>query len=292
MPRDGERAQGHIAAVGPAEGDHLQQLLRRAARRAQALDDAPRLAVERHRAAAPGIEHHHADRRGLDEGLEVGPRLALVAMRARVVDRRRCLTCEQEQDLLVLVGERGRALLLGEEEVADMDAPVAHRRALEGLGAHQVRGEAEGADQGGEVGEPDRSGQVAEVREQLRSVRPVDELALLIGGEARGDELAHLARLVDGGDDAVARGGQFAGAVGRLLQHGGDIETRTDAQHRRAERRDPLAQRLYVPPRIGGFVQEILLPRAGSRTRAESVVDRTGALGNVARLFAGPESGA
>ena len=271
---EGELVQGHLAAVGPADGDDLTQLLRRAARRAQALDDAPRLAVERHRPAGPGIEHHHADRRSLDQGLEVGPRLTLVAMRARVGDRRRRLAGEQEQDLLVLVGELGRALLLGEEEIADMDAAVAHRRAQEGLGAHQVRGEAERADEGREVGQPDRSGQVAEVREQLRPVSPLDELVLLVGREARGDELAHLAPLVDGGDDAVARDGQRAGAVGRLLQHGGDVEARAHAQHRRAERGDPLAQHLDLAPRFAVLVQEFLLrtrpgdgPRPGRGTR-------------------------
>ena len=271
---EGELAQARLAPVGPAEGDHLQQLLRRAARRAQALDDAPRLAVERDRPPAACIEHHHADRRGLDEDLEVGPRPPLVAVRARIGDRGRRLACEQEQELLVLVGERGRSLLLAEEEVADVHAAVAHRCALEGLRAHQVRGEAERAHEGREIGEPNRAGQVAEMHEQLRPVRPFDELAQLVGGEARGEELAHLAPLVDGGDDAVARGGQCAGAVDRLLEHGGDVEARADAQDCRAERRDPLAQRLDVAPRFGGFVQALLLPRTGSGPRAAPVFDR------------------
>ena len=39
----------------------------------QGFDHARRLAVERHGTAGAGVEHHHAHRRGLDEGLEVGP---------------------------------------------------------------------------------------------------------------------------------------------------------------------------------------------------------------------------
>ena len=50
--RDGELAERHLAAVAAAKGHHVQQLLRRATRRAQAFSDASRLAVDRHRAAA------------------------------------------------------------------------------------------------------------------------------------------------------------------------------------------------------------------------------------------------
>ena len=54
---------------------------------AQRLHDASRLSVERHRIAALRIEHHDADRGGLDEGLEVGPRAPLGAVGAGVGDR-------------------------------------------------------------------------------------------------------------------------------------------------------------------------------------------------------------
>ena len=47
-------------------------MLRGLAGVAQALDDPPRLAVERGRAPGADVEHHDADRRGLDQGLEVG----------------------------------------------------------------------------------------------------------------------------------------------------------------------------------------------------------------------------
>ena len=103
--RDGELAQGYLAAVGATAGQHLEDLLERMAGGAQLLDDAPRLAVERHRMAALRIEHHDADRGGLDEGLEIGPGAPLGAVGAGVGDRGRGLGGEQRQHLLVFAGE-------------------------------------------------------------------------------------------------------------------------------------------------------------------------------------------
>ena len=54
-------------------------------------------------------------RRGLDRGLEIGPRLLLAAVRAGVDDRGCGLGREQHEYLLILVGERRSALLLGKE---------------------------------------------------------------------------------------------------------------------------------------------------------------------------------
>ena len=73
------------------------------------------------------------------------------------------------------------------------------------------------------------------MREELRSVRPIEELAVFLVGEAGGDEVAHHAGLVDRRDDAVARGGERTGGVNRLLEHGGEVETRVGAQDGRAE---------------------------------------------------------
>ena len=73
MLRDGELAQGHLPAVGALEGDDLQELLERAARRSQALAEPLGFAIDRQRPAATGVEDHDPDRRGLDQGLEVGP---------------------------------------------------------------------------------------------------------------------------------------------------------------------------------------------------------------------------
>ena len=68
-------------------------------------------------------------------------------------------------------------------------------------------------------------------------------LAVLLGGEARGDEVLGGAGLVDGGDGAVARAGERPGALDDFVQHHLEVEARADAQARRAERGDAGAQR-------------------------------------------------
>ena len=102
---------------------------------------------------------------------------------------------------------------LGEEEVPDVQAPVAHRRRPQAGLQHQVRGQAERADVGLQVRHSERSREVAQVLEEAHRVRPPDHLPLLVDGESEGDELLRLPGLVDGGDHAVAGAGQGAGAV-------------------------------------------------------------------------------
>ena len=69
-----ELRQGDHPPVPAAAGDHVQQLLDRTPRHAQRVDDPPRLPVERHELAAAAVEDDDAYRRGLDQGLQVGPR--------------------------------------------------------------------------------------------------------------------------------------------------------------------------------------------------------------------------
>ena len=128
----GNFGQRHFPAVGAADRDHLQEVLGRTAGRPQAVDDAPGLAVERDRPDGAGVHDHDADRRGLDQGFEIRPRAPLAAVRPRVGDRGGGLGREQRQHFFVVVGELLAVGLLGEEEVADVRAPVVHRRALEG----------------------------------------------------------------------------------------------------------------------------------------------------------------
>ena len=116
-----------LASIRTVAGNDAQQLFQGAARREQAGDDSPYLPIERHRCAGPRLEDRHAHRRGLDEGLEVRPGAALVLVRAGVGDGRRRLRGEQHEDLFVLAGELLSAVLVAEEEVADVRAPVAHR---------------------------------------------------------------------------------------------------------------------------------------------------------------------
>ena len=102
QPGLGER---DFASVGAPHDQRVLELLHRGARHAQALHDPPRLAIERHRTAGAEIDDDHADRRGLDQRLQVRARPPLVAVCAGVDDGRRRLRCEQQQDLLVLVRE-------------------------------------------------------------------------------------------------------------------------------------------------------------------------------------------
>ena len=244
--------------AAPADHD-LEQLLRRAVATAQSPDDPPRLAVERHRPAALGIEDHHPDRRGVDQGLQVGPRPLLVAVRAGVGDRRRRLRGEQHQNLLVLARERLPARLLAEKEVADMHPAVAHRHGLQGLRQRQLLGIAERAGVGGNVRQAQRARKVPEVFEERVPVRPLPDVPALFRREAGGDELQDRAAFVDGRDHPVACAGQRAGAVDDLVQDGVEVEAGADAQDRRAKRRDALAQSCVLPPQLVGTVHPPIL---------------------------------
>ena len=252
---DGELAQRHLAAVGAPEGDHLQELIERSTRHSQALDDPLGFAIDRHRSAATGVEDNDPDRRGLDQGFEVGPRALLVAVRSRVGDRGRGLGGEQHQHLLVLVSEFLAVGLLGEEEVADVGAAVAHRRAQEGPREGRRGRDAERADVARQVCEPQRPRQLAQVLEQAAAVGPGEERLLFLGREAGEHEVRGRARVVDGGDDAVAGPGEPAGALDDLSEHGVEVERRADAQDGRVEGRGALPQRFDLPPRVVGIHQ-------------------------------------
>ena len=131
-----------LAPVRAPVDEGLEQVLRGASRRAQALDDPSRLAVDRDRAAGRRVEDHHADRRGLDQRLEVGAGALLVAVGAGVGDGGGRLGGEHQQHRLVRDAERLPVGLLHQVEVADMDAPVVHRRAQKGAVRQELGREA------------------------------------------------------------------------------------------------------------------------------------------------------
>ena len=83
--------------------------------------------------------------------------------------------------------------------------------------------------------------------EEAHCVGPGLQLPLLVGGEARGDEVLRPPCFVDGGDRAVASAGEGAGAVDGLAQDGADVEAGADAQDGAAQAGDALAQRLDFP---------------------------------------------
>ena len=86
-------------------------------------------------------------------------------------------------------GERLAVGLLGEEEVADVLVPVAHRRALEGPRERRGGRDAKRAGVAREVGEPQRPRQVAQVPEQAAAVGPGEQLLPFLGREAREEEV-------------------------------------------------------------------------------------------------------
>ena len=191
----------------------------------------------------------------------------LVAVGARIGDRGRGLGGEQHQHLFVFFGELLAARLLRQEEVADVHAPVTHRRSLERPGEDPGGCKAERADVVREVREPQRSRQVVQVLEQAHAVGPGREFLLLLRGEARGDGVLGRARLVDGGDDAVAGAGERPGSLHDLAQHGVEVEACADPQDRRAQGGDALAQR-FVLPLFVGTSQGPFLPESGANHRS------------------------
>ena len=173
----GRPVQRHLPSVRTPHAEHLQQIFRRLAWHAQVPDDTPRLTVQRRHLPASGVEHQHAHRRRVDQRFQVGPCPLLVSVVARVGDRRTGLCGEEHQDLLVLAGELPAALLVGEVEVADMHAPVTDRRPKEALRRRPVVGEAERAQVGRQVPEPEWMAHLAEVFTQLRPVGQLQEPA-------------------------------------------------------------------------------------------------------------------
>ena len=209
--------------IGAPADDRLVQLLGGKVRCAQALDDPPRLAIERLGMAAAGVEDHDAHRRGFDQGLQVGPRLLLAAVRAGVDDRRGRLRREQRQDFFIAARELRSAFLLGEKKVADQRVLVPDRRSQQGHRPYQLGGETERANVGGHVAQPERLRKLAQVLEQPRCVGPGRELAVLVRRQAGGDEALTVPGLADGRNQAVARSAQRAGAVDDLLQDGVEV---------------------------------------------------------------------
>ena len=102
-------------------------------------------------------------------------------------DRGGRLRGKQPQHLLVRGAELGRVLLAGQEEIADLDAAVAHRRALQGLPARQLVAVAAHAKPVGQAGEPERARHVAEIGEQPGPVGPLGDLAPVKWEHVHGD---------------------------------------------------------------------------------------------------------
>ena len=173
LPLQREVRQGDLASVGPPARDEFGQLLDRAVRDPQAFDDPFRLAVQRHDTPGPGVQDHHADRRGGDQGLHPVPRPPFVPEGARVGDRRPRVRSEQREHVLVSVGEIPTALLVGDEEVADAQGAAIDRLAQRGAVGQHARAEPVAPEMFGRVLEPQRAGKPRQMLEQPRPVGPV-----------------------------------------------------------------------------------------------------------------------
>ena len=241
-----EFVKADLAPVGTPAGKDLEALPGRLPGLAEIPHDALRFAVYREQFAGRGIEDHNADGRGLDKGLEVGPRALLCTVGTGVRDGGRGLSGKEYEDLLVFDGERLPALLLGKVEIADMRAPVPHGRSLESARRQECMVVAERTDVGEDVGDTEWPRKVAEVPEEPRPVGPLREPPVLLVAEARSDEVLGSARGVDGRDGTVAGSCDCAGALDYLAKDGLEVETVAHAKDCAGQYGDALAERLDV----------------------------------------------
>ena len=249
----GQLPQGDLPPVGPPVGQHLQKLLRRAARLAQAADDPPGLPVDRHRVPRPGVQDQHAHRRGVHQGLQVGPGPLLVPVAAGVGDDQGRLGGEHHQGLLVLGGELD--LLLAHVDAPDTLPPVTERRGQEGKGrAHRHRRlefrQAQLPGVAVEVPQPQRLADAAELLEEEHPVGKFGELPAFLGSQPGVEEILYPPRIVQEGDDPVAGAGQRPGAVQDPLEHRPEVQALADAQAGLAEPGQPLPQGLVLPGQL------------------------------------------
>ena len=99
--------------------------------------------------------------------------------------------------------------------------------------------------------------------EQTRARRAIRPAPVLLGTQAGTDEVLGLAGFVDGGDHAAPGSGQGAGAVHDLAQDRIELETGADAQDRRAQTGEAVAQFGVLPPRLVLSAQQFSPPFGG-----------------------------
>ena len=157
-------------------------------------------------------------------------------------DRGGCLRCEQQQGLFVLPRELLAALLVAEKEGFRRACPGGASAFPAGSSARRSEEKAERTDVGAHIVQSQWRRQIPEVLEEPRPVGPLGKLAVLLGSQTGGDELAVLPTGVDGRDRAVAGAGQRAGTLDDLLQDGVQVEACADAQNGRAQPGDTFPQ--------------------------------------------------
>ena len=103
--RQRELLDGYLPPVLAPDSQHGQQLLRCLFRGPEAVYQPPGLPVEGLGPSGHCVEDHHAHRRGVDQGLQVGPGLSFLPVSAGVGDHQRRLGGEHDQGLFVLPTE-------------------------------------------------------------------------------------------------------------------------------------------------------------------------------------------
>ena len=100
--------------------------------------------------------------------------------------------------------------------------------------------------------QPQGARQVPQVREEPRPVGLGHHPSLLVGHEARGDEVLDLPGLVDGRNRAQPSARQRAGVVDDRAEDGSDIQATADAQGRPAQPGPALPQQLDLALQVVG----------------------------------------
>ena len=118
-----------------------------------------------------------------------------------------------------------------------------------------ISGQAQRRCVGGEVGHPERSGQAAQVGEELPPPRQLDEPPVVFGGHAGGDEGHQLPGLVERGKAADPRAGQGARSIHDLSQDGIEVEVLGDAETGLAQPGEAVPQRLVLSHHFVGVIQ-------------------------------------
>ena len=139
------------------------------------------------------------------------------------------------------------------------------------------------------------SGSVIRLRcsKKLQPFGQLHESLALFRGQPGGDEVLYPPRLIQQGDDAVARPGQRAGGVQHPLEHRVKVEALIDAQAGLAELGEAVAQLRYLPRLIVCLFHIPSLKRAAydrfaaRRRRAGCGIGRTRSA-RPAPIIAGP----
>ena len=175
-PRRPARAPRSSARVDHLDGELLGVFVVEQHQRQLGLGDLPGPAGhQRQRVGTAYLAEQH----GGDLGGGGEPAFPPVRQRveAGVLDRHAGRGGERHDDLLVVLGELRRALLLGEVEVAEDLVADAHRHAEEAVHRRVVRREAVRVGVLGDVGHPHRAGLVDQQAEHTPPVRQVADLA-------------------------------------------------------------------------------------------------------------------